>query len=182
MGYVDPHGSVLTKPSSFLQAFLISFAPLYISTWLAVLFFNIIFYSDFWWGIRVIAVFLLISTVIGAAPSGADITVFFRSSQFDLIYTVYQIFLIVISILIFSLITSPNWVVKFLGRIILLPIIAGLSYELLKLSARFKDNWFSRIMIQPGLWFQKITTKEPNKKQLEVAIYSLKKVLNLEKT
>ncbi|MFX0043331.1 MAG: hypothetical protein ACFE8L_10490, partial [Candidatus Hodarchaeota archaeon] len=88
------------KPTSFLQAFLISFAPLYISTWVAVFFFNIIFYSNFWWGIQVIAVFFLISTIIGAAPSSADISVFFHSIQTDLIYTLYQIFLIVFSILI----------------------------------------------------------------------------------
>ncbi len=100
MGYVAPHGAVQVKPESFLQAFLISFAPLYISTWLAVLFFTIIAYSNVWFGIRFIAVLILISTIIGAAPSSADISCFFRSIRFDPVNTLYQIFLIVISIFI----------------------------------------------------------------------------------
>ncbi len=100
MGFIAPHGSVRVKPENFLQAFLISFAPLYISTWLAVLFFNIASYSDYWFVIRFIAILLLISTIIGAAPSSADISCFFCSVRFDPVYTLYQIFLIVLSIFI----------------------------------------------------------------------------------
>jgi len=100
MGFVAPHGEVLVRPESFLQGFLISFAPLYISTWLAVLFFNIFAYSNFWWGIRFIAILFLVSTIIGAAPSSADISCIFRSIGVDPIYTLYQIFLIIISIFI----------------------------------------------------------------------------------
>ena len=100
MGFIAPHGRVLVKPESFLQAFLISFAPLYISTWLAVFFFNITAYSNYWFVIRFIACLLLISTIIGAAPSSADVSCFFRSVRHDPVYTLYQIFLIVISIFI----------------------------------------------------------------------------------
>ena len=100
IGFINPHGAVKVKPQNFLQTFLISFAPLYISTWLAVLFFSIAAYSDFWFGIRFIAILFLISTIIGAAPSSADISFFFRSVRFDPVYTLYQIFLIVISIFI----------------------------------------------------------------------------------
>ncbi len=65
-------------------------------------------------------------------------------------------------------------------RIIVIPIIAGISYELLKLSARFKDNFFVRLFSWPGVAIQKITTKEPDNKQLEVAIASLREVLKSE--
>lgn len=63
----------------------------------------------------------------------------------------------------------------------MIPLIAGISYEALKLSSRYKDNFFVKIFVLPGLWLQKITTKEPDKNQLEVALIALKEVLELEK-
>ncbi|MFH2028940.1 MAG: DUF1385 domain-containing protein [Nanoarchaeota archaeon] len=66
-------------------------------------------------------------------------------------------------------------------RILVIPIIAGFSYELLKLSSKYKNNILVKLITLPGILFQKITTKEPDEKQLEVAIISLKKVLDLEK-
>jgi uncharacterized protein YqhQ len=62
----------------------------------------------------------------------------------------------------------------------LLPIVAGFSYEILKFGAKHQDNPIFRSLTLPGLWIQKITTQQPNKKQLEVAIAALKKVLKLE--
>jgi uncharacterized protein YqhQ len=55
----------------------------------------------------------------------------------------------------------------------LLPLVAGISYELLKLSGRTRDNSLTRILIAPGLWLQRITTREPDDKQLEVGLTSL---------
>lgn len=95
--------------------------------------------------------------------------------------TSFLIIVLIISILVFSLITSPKFYIKLLGRVVLLPVIIGLSYELLKLTERFKENKFVKLVALPGLWIQKITTKEPNNKQLEVALVSLKNVLKLEK-
>ena len=66
---------------------------------------------------------------------------------------------------------------KFLYRILLLPVIAGISYELLKISAKYEQNFFFRLFVKPGIWIQYITTKEPDEKQLEVALAALKKVL-----
>ena len=66
---------------------------------------------------------------------------------------------------------------KFLYRILLLPVIAGISYELLKISAKYEKNFFFRLFVKPGVWIQYITTKEPDEKQLEVALVALKKVL-----
>jgi len=76
--------------------------------------------------------------------------------------------------------TSPFYI-KALSRIVFIPLIAGLSYEALKLSAKFKDNFIVNLFIKPGLWLQKITTKEPDEEQLEVALTALSTVLDLEK-
>ena len=65
-------------------------------------------------------------------------------------------------------------------RILLIPVIAGLAYEVLKLSGKHQDNWLMHNLAKPGLWFQKITTAEPDKKQIEVAIASLKLLLQKE--
>ncbi len=85
-------------------------------------------------------------------------------------------FVIIVSILLFSLIHSPRWYVNVPVRILLIPVIAGVSYELLKLSARFPNNIILKALMQPGLWAQKITTKKPDKKQVEVAIAAMKQV------
>ncbi|MBT7903792.1 DUF1385 domain-containing protein [Candidatus Woesearchaeota archaeon] len=92
--------------------------------------------------------------------------------------TTFIIIVLVISILVFSLILWENTLVKILGRIILIPIIAGVSYELLRLGARYEKNILLNILIVPGLWIQKLTTREPDKKQLAVAIKSLQAVLD----
>ena len=57
-----------------------------------------------------------------------------------------------------------------------LPVIAGIAYEILKYSAKFQNNFIVKALIQPGLWLQRITTKEPNKKQIEVAVAAFKAV------
>jgi len=95
--------------------------------------------------------------------------------------TSFIFIVLIISILFFSMIPSSwSFMIKALSRIILLPIIAGISYEILKLSAKWQNTRFGKIIISPGLLFQKITTKEPDKSQLEVAITALKTVLNLD--
>jgi uncharacterized protein YqhQ len=92
--------------------------------------------------------------------------------------TSFLMFVMAISIAVFSLVpaTAP-FVVKFGARVVLIPLIAGLAYELIRFSARHLDNAACRAMIQPGLWLQRITTKEPDDKQLEVAIVALKEAL-----
>jgi uncharacterized protein YqhQ len=65
-------------------------------------------------------------------------------------------------------------------RIILIPFVAGISYELLKLSARYAKSRLVKLLITPGLWLQKLTTREPSDEQLEVALAALKEVIALE--
>lgn len=109
--------------------------------------------------------------------------------------TAFIIIVMVVSILVFSILTPvilylfpklasmhvfPRKSILFLIRLSLIPLIAGLSYEFLKFSAKYEKNPIMKIFIAPGLLMQKITTKEPNKRQIEVAIAAVKKILQLE--
>ncbi len=95
--------------------------------------------------------------------------------------TSFLLIVMVISILVFSFVpqTWPFWG-KFLSRLILIPLIAGISYELLRLSAKMKENSLIHLMILPGLMLQKLTTREPDDSQIEVAIQAVREVLLLE--
>ncbi|MEF3254063.1 MAG: DUF1385 domain-containing protein, partial [Deferribacterales bacterium] len=89
--------------------------------------------------------------------------------------TSFLLIVMIVSIFVFTLIPKDShFVIKFLSRIIFVPIIAGVSYEILKLSAKYNDNIIVRVLIAPGLWLQKLTTKEPDDSQLEVALISIK--------
>ena len=90
--------------------------------------------------------------------------------------TSFLMFIAILSVLIFMLIPGGT-MAKFLGRIILLPVVSAIGFEFIKLSGKFSDNVFVKIVIAPGLWLQRITTKEPTDDQLEVGIASLNAVL-----
>ena len=111
--------------------------------------------------------------------------------------TSFLMLVLIISILIFSILpvlvinTYPGFLnlglimqksILFPLRLLVIPIIAGLAYEALKLSARFDKNILIKIIIKPGLLLQKITTRKPTDKQLEVALTALKGILKEEKT
>lgn len=91
--------------------------------------------------------------------------------------TSFILIVLILSIALFSLITNESWLIKLAVRIIFIPIIAGLSYEILHYSAKNKENKLLNILIKPGLYLQKLTTKEPNDRQIEVAIEALNAVL-----
>lgn len=103
-------------------------------------------------------------------------------TSFILIVAIFAILTYSISDTVFYLITGypPALFTRFLLHFSLLPIVAGISYELLKLSGKTRDNKLTKIMIQPGLWLQRITTQEPDLSQLEVALYALKSSLRME--
>ncbi|MBI2668545.1 DUF1385 domain-containing protein [Candidatus Woesearchaeota archaeon] len=90
--------------------------------------------------------------------------------------TSFLVIVVLLSIVLFSFIEGAWWV-KFLGRIVLLPALAGVGYEMIKLSSKYQGNVLVRGFTAPGLWVQRITTKEPDEKQLEVAIKALKAVM-----
>ena len=91
--------------------------------------------------------------------------------------TAFLMIVLIISILIFSLAGNPVLWLKILSRLLLLPVVAGISYEALRFSGKEYDNhWWVRLFVKPGLWLQLITTAEPTDDMLEVAIASIKRV------
>lgn len=90
--------------------------------------------------------------------------------------TSFLFIVMIVSILLFSLFKWPNILVRLVTRIALLPIVAGISYEIIKWAGR-SDSKLVCIVSAPGLWLQKITTREPDDSQIEVAIEALKNVL-----
>ncbi|MFZ5353361.1 MAG: DUF1385 domain-containing protein [Bacillota bacterium] len=90
--------------------------------------------------------------------------------------TSFLFIVMMVSILLFSFFSWPNRWVRFATRILLMPLVAGISYELIKWAGRSRSR-LACILSAPGMWLQKITTKEPDEKQIEVAIAALKGVL-----
>lgn len=105
--------------------------------------------------------------------------------------TSFLFLLLILAILIYSISDSLYFVVaqnvpvlakRFLYHLLLLPIVAGVSYEILKLSSKTKENFLTKILIAPGLWLQKITTQRPTEDQIEVAVAALENAVGLKTT
>lgn len=94
--------------------------------------------------------------------------------------TSFLMVVMLVAIVLFSVIKFDSLLLNFLIRLALMPLVAGLSYEIIRLSAKKESSWFFKIMTRPGVWLQNITTQEPDDKQLEVAIEALKESLKLE--
>jgi uncharacterized protein YqhQ len=94
--------------------------------------------------------------------------------------TSFLMVVMLVSIVLFSIIKFDSLVYNMLVRIALIPLVAGLSYEIIRLSAKKEGGIFFKLITLPGVWLQNITTKEPDDEQLEVAIEALKESLKLE--
>ena len=94
--------------------------------------------------------------------------------------TSFLMVVMLVAIILFSVIKFDSLLLNFLIRIALMPVVAGLSYEIIRLSAKKESSWIFKLMTMPGVWLQNITTQEPDDKQLEVAIEALKESLKLE--
>ena len=94
--------------------------------------------------------------------------------------TSFLLIVMLVSIAVFSLIPKLwPFYLKAASRVVLLPLIAGISYEFLKWSARHESNPLVRLLVAPGLALQRLTTGEPDDAQLEVAIRSLHEALEV---
>ena len=91
--------------------------------------------------------------------------------------TAFLLQVVVISILVFAVLGRPPMLLRIASRIVLIPVIAGLAYELLKFTAARQDRWVIRMMIAPGLWLQRLTTRQPDRPMLEVGIAALQRLL-----
>ena len=117
------------------------------------------------------------------AGKGVDLTSARRfSTRHPRCGTSFLMIVMVISIVVFSIIPqSWAFAYKLLARLVLMPLIAGVSYEALKFSARMKDNPVVGMIVVPGLFLQALTTREPDDSQLQVAMRALEEVLAMEK-
>jgi uncharacterized protein YqhQ len=91
--------------------------------------------------------------------------------------TSFILFVMIVSILIFSLLGRPDFLHRVLYKILLLPVVAGISYEAIRFTGKYSHSKLVQLLSWPGLMLQKITTREPSDDQIEVAIAAMKKVI-----
>jgi uncharacterized protein YqhQ len=107
-----------------------------------------------------------------------------RVQRFSLIHprcgTAFLLWVMVIAIFVFAFFGQPAWYWLITSRILLLPVIAGIAYELIRFAGKHTGNRVLMTLLAPGLWLQRLTTREPSLDQLEVSIRALKDVLQRE--
>jgi uncharacterized protein YqhQ len=109
----------------------------------------------------------------------ADITAYSRAHV--RCGTSFLFLVMVVAILVFAFVGFPSKYLMILSRIVLIPVIMGIGYEIIYFGARHTNNWFMKIILAPGLWMQSLTTAEPDDKQLEVAIAAMNKAVEIDK-
>jgi uncharacterized protein YqhQ len=107
-----------------------------------------------------------------------------RVQRYSLIHprcgTAFLLWVMVIAIFVFAFFGQPAWYWLITSRILLLPVIAGIAYELIRFAGKHTGNRILMTLLAPGLWLQRLTTREPTLDQLEVSIRALKDVLQRE--
>ncbi|HET6944204.1 MAG TPA: DUF1385 domain-containing protein [Gaiellaceae bacterium] len=94
--------------------------------------------------------------------------------------TAFMLWVMVIAVFVFAFFGRPVWYWLVAERILLLPLIAGLAYELIRFAGRHQENRVLMALLAPGMWLQRLTTRQPTLDQLEVSIRALREVLQLE--
>ena len=94
--------------------------------------------------------------------------------------TAFLLWVMVVGVFVYALLGRPAWYWLIVSRIVLLPVIAGIAYELIRFAGKHSSNRALMTLLAPGLWLQRLTTREPTLDQLEVSIRALKEVLDLE--
>jgi uncharacterized protein YqhQ len=120
---------------------------------------------------------------INALEAGHELTPE-NVQKFSLIHprcgTAFLLWVMVIGIFVFALVGRPAWYWLVASRVALLPVIAGLAYELIRYAGRHQGNRLLMTLLAPGLWLQRLTTREPALDQIEVAIRAMDEVLRVE--
>jgi uncharacterized protein YqhQ len=120
---------------------------------------------------------------INAYEAGEELTPE-RVQRFSLIHvrcgTAFLLWVMVIAIFVFAFFGRPAWYWLIVTRILLLPVIAGIAYELIRFAGKHAGNRFLMLLLAPGLWLQRLTTREPSLDQIEVSIRALEEVLDQE--
>jgi uncharacterized protein YqhQ len=116
---------------------------------------------------------------INALEGGSELTPE-KVQKFSLIHprcgTAFLLWVMVIGIFVFALVGRPVWYWLIVSRILLLPVIAGLAYELIRYAGKHQDNRVLMTLLAPGLWLQRLTTREPTLDQVEVSILAIQEV------
>lgn len=94
--------------------------------------------------------------------------------------TSFLLIVMIVSLLVFALLGKPPLYLRIISRVLLIPVIAGISYELIRFAGKFSRYKIINVVFYPGLLLQRITTREPDIKQIEVATVSLKRILEAE--
>ena len=94
--------------------------------------------------------------------------------------TAFLLWVMVIAIFVFAFFGRPHWYWLIATRILLLPLIAGIAYELIRFAGKHQGNSILMTLLAPGLWLQRLTTREPTLDQIEVSIRALQEVLSVE--
>jgi uncharacterized protein YqhQ len=120
---------------------------------------------------------------INALEAGGELTPA-NVQRFSLIHprcgTAFLLWVMVIGIFVFALVGRPVWYWLIVSRIALLPVIAGLAYELIRFAGKHRSSRVLGVLLAPGLWLQRLTTREPTLDQVEVSIRALQEVMRLE--
>jgi len=107
-----------------------------------------------------------------------------RVQKFSLLHvrcgTAFLLYVMVIAIFVFAFFGRPDWYWLIASRILALPLIAGLAYEVIRFAGKHADHKVLRAVLAPGLWLQRLTTREPSLDQVEVSIRALQEVLRIE--
>jgi uncharacterized protein YqhQ len=118
-------------------------------------------------------------TTINALEGGSELTPE-KVQKFSLIHprcgTAFLLWVMVLGIFVFALVGRPVWYWLIVSRILLLPVIAGLAYELIRYAGKHQDNRVLMTLLAPGLWLQRLTTREPTLDQVEVSIRAIQEV------
>jgi uncharacterized protein YqhQ len=94
--------------------------------------------------------------------------------------TAFLLYVMVIGIFVFAFFGQPEWHILILSRILALPLIAGIAYEVIRFAGKHPEHPVLRPLLMPGLWLQRLTTREPTLDQIEVSVRALGEVLRLE--
>ena len=120
---------------------------------------------------------------INAYEAGSELTPE-NVQKFSLIHprcgTAFLLWVMVIGIFVFAFVGQPAWYWLIVSRILLLPVIAGIAYELIRFAGKHQDHPVLMTLLAPGLWLQRLTTRPPTLDQIEVSIRALQEVLRRE--
>jgi uncharacterized protein YqhQ len=120
---------------------------------------------------------------INAYEAGEELTPE-RVQTYSLIHprcgTAFLLWVMVIGIFVFAFVGQPAWYWLITSRILLLPVIAGIAYELIRFAGQHQESRILMTLLAPGMWLQRLTTRQPSLDQIEVSIRALQEVLRLE--